>query len=123
MTGKRFTLFRRGRLKRILPKSLFGRAMLIITLPIALMQIIVAYIFFDAHWQSVTASLSESVAADIAVAVTLFEQDPSAMRAQDLDNMLRPKMQLSIALAEEKPLPEEDRLAFFSALDKTLRHR
>ena len=121
MTSKRFTLFRRGRLKRILPKSLFGRAMLIITLPIALMQVIVAYIFFDAHWQSVTASLSESVAADIAVAVTLFEQDPSAMRAQDLDNMLRPKMQLSIALAEEKPLPEEDRLAFFSALDKTLR--
>ena len=83
-------------IKQYLPTSLFGRALLIIMLPIALMQIIVAYIFFDAHWQTVTASLSDSVAADIAVAVELYAQDPTAERLAQLDNMLRPNMKLSV---------------------------
>jgi two-component system osmolarity sensor histidine kinase EnvZ len=108
-------------LKRYLPKSLFGRALLIIMLPIALMQIIVAYIFFDAHWQTVTASLSDSVAADISVAVELYQQEPGQERSSRLDAMLRPNMQLSVALDEGKKLPTATRKAFFSSLDKTLR--
>ena len=108
-------------LKRYLPKTLFGRALLIIMLPIALMQIIVAYIFFDAHWQTVTANLSGSVAADISVAVALYEQDPGPARVIRVDEMLRPKMQLSVALEENKALPTATRRAFFSSLDRTLR--
>lgn len=108
-------------LKRYLPKNLFGRTLLIIMLPIALMQIIVAYIFFDAHWQTVTASLSNSVAADISVAVELYQQDPGQDRSIRLDAMLRPNMQLSVALEEEKKLPTATRKAFFSSLDRTLR--
>ncbi|NNC37421.1 MAG: two-component sensor histidine kinase [Hyphomonadaceae bacterium] len=111
----------RSWLKRYLPKSLFGRALLIIMLPIALMQIIVAYIFFDAHWQTVTASLSNSVAADISVAVKLYEQEPGPDRSARLDDMLRPNMQLSVALDANKNLPSSTRNAFFSSLDKTLR--
>jgi len=108
-------------LKRHLPKSLFGRALLIIMLPIALMQIIVAYIFFDAHWQTVTASLSDGVAADISVAVELYQQAPSKERSERLDNMLRPNMRLSVALEPDKELPTATRKAFFSSLDRTLR--
>jgi len=108
-------------LKRQMPRSLFGRALLIIMVPIALMQIIVAYIFFDAHWQTVTASLSDGVAADISVAVQLYEQAPSKERSERLDGMLRPNMRLSMALDEGKGLPTTTRDAFFSTLDKTVR--
>lgn len=108
-------------LKRYVPKSLFGRAMLIIILPIAIMQIAVAYIFFNAHWQTVTSSLSESVAADISVAVELYKQAPDAERAERLDNMLRPNMELSVALEQGDALPPTSRNAFFSNLDNTLR--
>lgn len=110
-----------GWLKRRLPKSLFGRAFLIIMLPIALMQIIVAYIFFDAHWQTVTASLSDGVSADVAVTVELYNQAPSPERAKRLDAMLRPNMQLSVAFEEDDTLPLATRKSFFSSLDKTLR--
>jgi len=44
--------FRKFRTKNLLPKSLFGRALLIIVLPIIIMQMVVAYIFFNAHWQT-----------------------------------------------------------------------
>jgi len=108
-------------IKKYLPKSLFGRALLIIMLPIALMQIIVAYIFFDAHWQTVTASLSDSVAADVAVAVELYKQDPGEQRLARLDQMLRPNMKLSIVYDGSGILPTSARSSFFSSLDKTLR--
>ena len=108
-------------IKKYLPKSLFGRALLIIMLPIALMQIIVAYIFFDAHWQTVTASLSDSVAADVAVAVELYKQDPGEQRLARLDQMLRPNMKLSVVYDGNNTLPTSTRPAFFSSLDKTLR--
>lgn len=107
--------------KKYLPKSLFGRALLIIMLPIAIMQIAVAYFFFNAHWNQVTANLSDSVAADVSVAVQLYKQSPSVNRAERLDNMLRPKMELSVALEEGDSLPATTRDSFFSNLDKTLR--
>lgn len=108
-------------LKRQLPKSLFGRTLLIIILPIALMQIIVVYIFFNAHWQTVTSNLSNTVAADISVAIHLYEQEPGTPRSLDLDAMLRPKMQLSVKLKQGDELPTAPRKAFFSFLDHTLR--
>ena len=56
-------------IKRLLPTTLFGRSLLIIILPVAVMQIAVTWAFFDAHWQSVTSKLSEGLAGDIAWAV------------------------------------------------------
>lgn len=109
-------------LKRYLPKSLFGRALLIIMLPIGVMQIAVAYFFFNAHWDRVTANLSDSVSADIAVATTLFKQDPTVTRAEDLDALLSPGMQLSVVFRKGDVLPvAQRRQMFFSNLDKTLR--
>jgi len=108
-------------IKQYLPKSLFGRALLIIMLPIAMMQIIVAYFFFEAHWQTVTASLSDSVAADVAVTVELYKQAPDAERLELLDQMIRPNMKLSVVYDAKNTLPTANRRAFFSSLDKTLR--
>lgn len=107
-------------LKRYLPKSLFGRSLLIIILPVAIMQMVIAYIFFNAHWATVTASLSDSVAADVSVSVELYKQSPGLERAQRLDRMMRPHMELSVALEPDDALPTDTRAAFFSVLDKTL---
>ena len=107
--------------KKYLPKSLFGRALLIIMLPIAIMQMAVAYFFFNAHWDQVTANLSDSVAADVSVAVQLYKQNPTVNRVERLDEMLSPKMELSVALEEGDALPVTTRDSFFSNLDKTLR--
>ena len=108
-------------LKNHLPKSLFGRALAIIIIPIAIMQIVVAYIFFEAHWQTVTSRLSDSVAADIAVTTRLYDQDPGAARAQTLNALITPQMQISLKLAPDEALPTKTRNAFFSNLDRTLR--
>jgi len=90
-------------LKRYLPKTLFGRALLIIVLPVAIMQIVVAYIFFNAHWSTVTASLSDSVAADVSLAVDLYKQAPGSERASKLNDMMQPHMEFLTTLLKSKP--------------------
>ncbi len=84
------------------------------------MQIVVAYIFFNAHWATVTASLSDSVAADISLAVDLYKQSPTPERAAALNDMMQPHMELSIDLRDDDAFLTVQRRSFFSALDKTL---
>ncbi len=52
--------------QRILPRSLMGRSLLILILPIVLVQVVTGYMFFDRHWGRVIASFSEGVASEIA---------------------------------------------------------
>jgi two-component system, OmpR family, osmolarity sensor histidine kinase EnvZ len=53
--------------KRVLPRSLFGRSLLILILPLVLAQSIATWVFYDRHWETVARHLSTSVADDIAL--------------------------------------------------------
>lgn len=113
---------RRGvRFKRLLPTSLYGRTLLIIILPIALMQAAVTWVFFDAHWQTVTGRLSQGLAGDIAWAVAAYEDDPRALPT--IAARAERTLDLSIALQPGRTLPTRERSAFLRvrALDRTLR--
>lgn len=107
-------------IKRYLPTGLFQRSLLIIVLPVALMQVAVTWAFFEQHWQTTTARLSESVAGDVAMVVALYERagpsgfDEIARTAFDTTG-------LSVDLREDEALPASRRTAFFRVLDRTLR--
>ena len=53
-------------IKRFLPKSLFGRSLMIIITPLILLQVVSTWIFFDRHWDTITRRLASSIAGDIA---------------------------------------------------------
>ena len=59
----------RNLIKRALPRSLFGRSLLIIVTPLILLQVISTWIFYDRHWETVARRLAGSVAGDIAMMV------------------------------------------------------
>ena len=65
-------------MRRLLPTTLFGRMMLIILLPMALVQIVTILVFYERHWDTVTRYMSNNLAADIAVVADRFSVDPSA---------------------------------------------
>ena len=105
-------------LKRRLPKTLWGRSLLIIVLPVFLMQTAVTWVFFDAHWQTVTARLSDGLAGDIAWAVESYRDNPENFAV--IADRAERSMQLSIALDEGATLPTERRPVLFGVLDRTL---
>ncbi|GIL40276.1 ATP-binding protein [Roseiterribacter gracilis] len=68
---------RTGWLKRILPRTLFGRSLLIIVTPVMLLQVVTTYLFFDRHWSALTRSLAFSVANEIALVIDDIEHAAS----------------------------------------------
>jgi two-component system osmolarity sensor histidine kinase EnvZ len=96
-------------IKRQMPTTLFGRSLLIIVLPIALMQIAVTYVFFDAHWRTVTSRLSQGLAGDIAWAVESYKEDPTPAAFIKISKRAEQSMGLSIALQPGRKLPATHR--------------
>ena len=107
-------------LRRRLPTSLWGRSLLIIILPVFLMQVAVTWAFFDAHWQTVTARLSEGLAGEIAWAVESYRDDPSPSNLATIADRAERSMQLSIALQEGRTLPDDRDSSVFGVVDRTL---
>lgn len=104
---RRFGRWLKGRL----PTSLFGRSLLIIVLPVALMQAAVTYVFFDLHWQTVTARLSEGLAGEIAWAVESYQDDPTPEAFARISRRAEDSMSLSVAFQEGRKLPDRRRKA------------
>ena len=122
MPGFAQSLFWPRFVKRWLPSTLFGRSLLIIVLPIAIMQIVVTWIFFDAHWQTVTSRLSEGLAGDVAWVVDSYQADPSPAGLVKLSDRAERSLSLSVALQEDRTLPTTKHAAMFAQLDRSLKH-
>jgi len=67
----------RTTIKNALPKSLLGRALLIIVTPLILLQVVSGLIFYETHWDKISYRLARSVAGDVSAIVQLVTEDPS----------------------------------------------
>jgi two-component system osmolarity sensor histidine kinase EnvZ len=108
-------------IKRWLPTSLFGRSLLIIVLPVALMQIAVTWAFFNAQWQTVNTRLSEGLAGDIAWVVETYQSDPSPPALAKLTTQAERSLGLSVKLYEGRALPTVNRESPLSPGDQALK--
>lgn len=64
--------------KSLLPRSLFGRAVLIIVLPLVLVQLVAIFVFYDRVWETVTRRMTQAVAGEIAMTVSALHRASSA---------------------------------------------
>ncbi|MDB2618395.1 ATP-binding protein [Alphaproteobacteria bacterium] len=65
------------RLRDITPKSLFGRMLTIILVPIILVQIISVSIFYERHWDWVSRHMSKNLAKDLGLLIDELGNEPS----------------------------------------------
>ena len=63
-------------LKRLMPRRLFGRSLLIILAPMLILQAVVTLVFFDRHYRIVTATMTRGVANDVGYMVMLENKLP-----------------------------------------------
>ena len=76
--------------KRLLPRSLFGRSLLIIVTPGILLVMITTWIFYDRHWATVSRRLSSAVAGEISEMVQDMSVDTDAAeRTQHFERVAR----------------------------------
>ncbi|MBR7513350.1 hypothetical protein KC219_24645, partial [Mycobacterium tuberculosis] len=62
-----------------MPKRLYARSLIIIIAPMVLLQSVIAFVFMERYWQTVTQRLSTAVVRDISGIIDLMDtypQDP-----------------------------------------------
>ena len=105
-----------------MPSSLWGRALLIIVLPVALMQVAVTWAFFDAEWETTSARLSDSLAGDVAWLSQEYRNNPSVDDVKTLAERAQDQMELSVVLQPGAKLPVYHRHTVFAPFDRMLSH-
>ena len=63
-------------IKRTLPRSLLGRSILIIVMPLILLQVVSTWVFYDRHWQTITRRLAGAVASETELIMDTMRQFP-----------------------------------------------
>jgi two-component system osmolarity sensor histidine kinase EnvZ len=95
------------RFKRILPRSLFGRTLLIFVVPTFIMLAAATYVFFDRHWYTVEQRMTHALSGDIAFVVELLEKSNDKESADTIVREAYLKMDLSVTFAPGMSLPEQ----------------
>ena len=65
-------------LREFLPKTLFGRMLSIILVPMILVQVITVFIFYERHWDTVTRHMAANLSSEIAFLIGDLGTSPNA---------------------------------------------
>ena len=94
-------------LRRIVPRSLFWRSFLIMLIPLVLLQAVVAYIFFERHWDSVSRQLALDIAGDVKTVMRFMQERPEPEMWSWIERIAREEMQFTVAFTPGAVLPDE----------------
>ena len=91
--------------RRLLPKSLLGRTLLILLLPLVLLQLVTATVFYDRHWGTISRRMAATVAGDAGTIVTYLRDHPGPAARAWIVAVARDQMQLSLSFEDGGILP------------------
>lgn len=91
--------------KRLLPRDLLGRSLMIIVTPLVLLQVISGFIFYESHWDKVSARMARSLAGDVSVIIDLLRQFPDAESRTWIFDLAAQHMEIAADLREGEILP------------------
>jgi two-component system osmolarity sensor histidine kinase EnvZ len=97
--------------------------LLIVILPIFLMQMVITYVFFERHWDIVSANLATNTAGQIALLVRQFEATQTEAERTALADAALKDLDLHIRFDPGKKIPETDKLSILNLYNRTLDKR
>jgi two-component system osmolarity sensor histidine kinase EnvZ len=106
----------------IMPKGLYARSLIIIIAPVVLLQALVAFVFMQEHFRTVTSRLSAAVVADISAIIDIQKTYPQDADLTELTRIARQRLGLTISVMPNEKLPPASSRPFFSELDQALSH-
>jgi two-component system osmolarity sensor histidine kinase EnvZ len=117
MTTPRISL-----LKQLTPKRLFWRSLLIMLIPMVLLQGVVAYIFFERHWDTVSRRLALGVTGDIVYVMRTIQKYPEDEFREWTLRAAHREMQIDAVFEKDAHLPAEAPRMSNRNADRMLHH-
>src|SRR6201988_1035275 len=106
--------------KSWMPTGLYARALLIMIVPMVILQTVVAGVFMERHWNTVTRRLSAAVVQDIATLIDVYKIYPQDKDRTQLRRIAQQRLGLVVDFLPAGDMPPPGPKPFFSLLDQTL---
>src|SRR5882757_3855635 len=106
--------------KSWMPTGLYARALLIMIVPMVILQSVVAFVFMDRHWTTVTRHLSAAVVQDIAGLIDIYKSYPQDKDRTQLKRIAQMRLGLVVDFLPVGDMPSPGPKPFFSLLDQSL---
>src|SRR5262252_7052386 len=103
-----------------MPAGLYPRSLLIIIAPMVILQSVVAFVFMERHWNTVTRRLSAAVTQDIAGLIDIYQSYPQDRERNTIKRIAAQRLGLDVDFLAASDLPPPGPKPFFSLLDQAL---
>jgi len=107
-------------LKEALPHGLLGRSLLIIVMPLVVLQLVSAYVFYASHWETVARRLAKGLAGDIGAVIESIRAFPDPESRRIVLSIAAEKMELDIRFTPDGILPNQPLPAQVSFLERAM---
>ncbi len=105
--------------KRILPRGMLGRSLLIMLVPLLIVQAVALQIFYGSNLSIVSRRLSAAVAGEIAIAIDSIERNPTSSHRRVFE-LIRTRLELEMRLQPGTLLPEHSRPPAIAIVERAL---
>ncbi len=106
-------------LRKVLPKRLFYRALIIVAAPVVILQIIISVVFFDSIWIKANKGMTRSLVSEVKTLFDAYRSD--AKDVQFLTNLYKKNFDFVININKGEVLPKTKSDRRFSPMDRSLR--
>ena len=106
-------------IKKILPKQLFYRALLIVAVPIIILQLTISIVFFDSLWIKTNKGMTRALVGEIKTFISAYEKEE--YNKDSLIILFQEHLDFNVKFEPYKILPKEDLERWFSPIDRNLR--
>ena len=106
-------------IKKLLPRQLFYRALLIVAIPIIILQLTISIVFFDSLWIKTNKGMTRALIGEIKTFISAYEKEE--YNKDSLIILFQEHLDFNVKFEPYKILPKEDLERWFSPIDRNLR--
>ena len=107
-------------IKKILPKGLFYRSLIIVATPIILLQIIITVVFFDSLWIKANKGMTRSLVGEIRTLYDVYK-NPSMEQKETIMDLYNENFDFIVTLKTGELFPQTFEERWYSPMDRSLR--
>ena len=104
--------------KKLLPKRLFYRALLIVAAPIIILQLVITIVFFDSLWIKTNKGMTRALVGEIKTFITAYD---NGQFNNNLSGLFSIYLDLNVEFKNDASFEKPQKKRWFSPIDRTLR--
>ena len=108
-------------IKRIFPKRLFYRALIIVAAPVIILQITISIVFFDSIWIKANKGMTRSLVSEIETLFDVYKSNQTKENIKQITDLYKKNFDFVINIKSDELLPVTRSDRRFSPMDRSLR--